>query len=46
MEKKEILNATFIPFIKSALLSAIGDLLPKLRKNCKEMIASVDCNLI
>lgn len=35
-----------MPFIKDTVIQIIGELLPKIRKQCKEIIPSADINLI
>ena len=45
-QQEEIISPTFLPFIKDTLMQVIGELLPKIRKQCKEIIPSADVNLI
>lgn len=42
----EKISEKWLPFILNVILSSLKYLLPKIRKSCKEMIPSQDCNLV
>lgn len=42
----QIISPNFMPFIKDTIVQIIGEIMPKIRKQCKEIIASADVNLI
>ena len=41
-----LISERHLPFIQNSLATAMKYLLPKIRRSCKEMIASQDCNLV
>lgn len=45
-KQAETISEKWLPFILNVILSAVKYLMPKIRKNCKEMITSQDCNLV
>jgi dynein heavy chain len=45
-EMDGVIAKKFLPFIRTSLIQGIRELLPKIRRNCKEMITSQDCNIV